>query len=133
MTDDITDEVEGVPSNQHAETLTPLVDGKRSILIIDDDQAMRNYVVSIFRENMTIYQAADGTEGLRLALEHLPDIIVSDIRMQGISGIDVCRTLKTNPTSSHIPIVLLTGTLAPDLELQRRRRRRRSIPDQTFQ
>lgn len=117
VTDDITDETVG-QGNQLSETITPLVDEKRSILIIDDDQAMRNYVVSIFRENMTIYQAADGTEGLRLALEHLPDIIVSDIRMQGISGIDVCRTLKANPASSHIPIVLLTGTLAPDLELQ---------------
>ncbi|HLZ85965.1 MAG TPA: ATP-binding protein, partial [Puia sp.] len=61
------------PAQQAPETLAPLVDEKRSVLIIDDDQAMRNYIGSIFRESMTIYEAADGAEGLRLTLEHLPD------------------------------------------------------------
>lgn len=96
----------------------PLVDEKRSMLIIDDDQALRHYIASIFRPGLTIYEAEDGAEGLRQALEHLPDVVISDIRMLGINGIDVCKALKGNPVSRHIPVILLTGTPMPETELQ---------------
>jgi len=94
------------------------VDEKRSVLIVDDDSAMRQYIISIFRHQLTVFDAADGREGVRLALEHLPDIIISDIKMEGLNGIDLCRTLKSSPAASHIPIILLTGTLSSELELE---------------
>jgi signal transduction histidine kinase/ligand-binding sensor domain-containing protein/DNA-binding response OmpR family regulator len=94
------------------------VDEKRSVLIIDDDTSMRQYVTSIFRDEFTVYTASDGKEGQQQALEHLPDIIISDIKMEGLNGIDLCRTLKSSPTASHIPIILLTGTLSADLQLE---------------
>jgi YesN/AraC family two-component response regulator len=94
------------------------VDEKRSVLIVDDDSAMRQYIVSIFCHQLTVFDAADGREGVRLALEHLPDIIISDIKMEGLNGIDLCRTLKSSPAASHIPIILLTGTLSSELELE---------------
>jgi len=93
----------------------PLVDEKRSVLIVDDDPAMRAYIAGIFREKMTIYEAADGKEGIRLALEQLPDLIISDVKMEGATGIDLCRTVKSEPAASHIPVVLLTGTTGLEL------------------
>jgi len=96
--------------------IQPLVDEKRSVLIVDDDPAMRAYVAAIFREKMTIYEASDGKEGIRLALEHLPDLIISDVKMEGASGIDLCRAVKAEPVASHIPVVLLTGTTGLELE-----------------
>jgi len=99
-------------------TLAPLVDERRSVLVIDDDPAMRNYVASLFRESMTVIEAADGTEGLRLAFEQLPDLVISDIRMQGLTGIDVCKALKGDQRSNSIPVILLTGTPASELELE---------------
>ena len=100
------------------EVLQGWVDEKPSILIIDDDPSMRQYITSIFRDTLTIYEAADGEEGMRQALGHYPDIIISDIKMQGVSGIDLCRSLKGDPAVSHIPIILVTGTLSTGLELE---------------
>lgn len=96
----------------------PLIDEKYSLLIIDDDQSLRQYIAAIFRPTMTVYEAEDGTHGLQQALEHLPDLVISDIRMQGINGIDVCKALKTDPISRHIPVILLTGTPTADSEMQ---------------
>lgn len=94
------------------------VDEKKVMLVIDDDPSMRRYVTSIFRDTMTIHEAANGEEGTRLALEHIPDIIISDIKMQGVSGIELCRAVKSNPATAHIPVILLTGTLSSELQLE---------------
>jgi len=110
----VTDD-EPVPSPE-PEAVQPLVDEKRSVLIVDDDPAMRTYIAGIFREKMTIYEAADAEEGMRQAFEHLPDVIISDVKMQGASGIDLCRAVKAKPATSHIPVVLLTGTTGLELE-----------------
>jgi DNA-binding response OmpR family regulator len=100
------------------DALTGWVEERRSVLIVDDDTQMRQYVVSLFRDHFTVYDAADGKEGVRLALEHLPDIIISDIKMEVLNGIDLCRTLKSTPAASHIPIILLTGTPSAELQLE---------------
>jgi signal transduction histidine kinase/ligand-binding sensor domain-containing protein/DNA-binding response OmpR family regulator len=100
------------------EVLQGWVDEKASVLVIDDDPSMRQYITSIFRDTHTIYEAADGEEGIRQALGCYPDIIISDIKMRGVSGIDLCRTLKGDPAVSHIPIILVTGTPATGLELE---------------
>ena len=110
----LTDSSPGFPEDH----LAGWVDEKRSILIVDDDAQMREYIVSVFRERLTVYEAADGKEGVRVALEQLPDIIISDIKMEGLNGIDLCRTLKSTPEASHIPVILLTGTLSADLQLE---------------
>ena len=54
----------------------------------------------------------------KLARKHDPDLIISDIKMQGMSGIDFCRYIKENDETSYIPLILLTGTSSPELKLQ---------------
>ena len=100
------------------ETLRTWVMEGKTMLIVDDDTAMRQYIAAMFKETFTIYEASEGDEALRLARGNAPDIVISDIRMQGLNGIDLCRALRKDPLTVHIPVILLTGTLAPELQLE---------------
>ncbi len=91
---------------------------KPALLVIDDDSDIRHYLVSIFSSEYKVYQADCAEDGIRLAHEQLPDLIISDIVMNGLNGLDLCKTLKLDPTVSHIPIILLTGTSSDEMQVQ---------------
>lgn len=95
-----------------------IITSKKSLLVVDDEPEIRAYLVSIFKKAYTIYEADGAETGLFLARKQLPDLIISDIRMQGMSGIDFCKSVKENDDTSHIPVILLTGTSSPELKLQ---------------
>ncbi|MES2775581.1 MAG: two-component regulator propeller domain-containing protein [Bacteroidota bacterium] len=95
-----------------------LITETKSILVIDDDAQMLQYITGIFKNDYSVYNAGSGEEGLLLAQKYLPDIIISDIRMGGISGIDLCKTIKQDPVSGHIPVILLTGTSSSSTRLE---------------
>ncbi|MDR2620999.1 MAG: response regulator [Dysgonamonadaceae bacterium] len=80
-----------------------------SILIVEDDAAIQNYIRTEFSSKYKIYSANNGKEGLNQALKHSPDVIISDIVMPEMDGLALCRVLKTNDKTSHIPIILLTA------------------------
>jgi len=98
--------------------LNEFITGKQQMLVIDDDIQIRQYVSAVFKNNFTVYEAENGADGVKLAREKLPDIIISDIKMQGISGIELCRIVKEDPSLAHIPVILLTGTPSSDLKLE---------------
>jgi len=79
------------------------------ILVVEDNAEIREYIGNSFKENFKVISAADGNEGLELALSHLPDIVISDIMMPGMDGIQLCKTLKEDIRTSHIPVILLTA------------------------
>lgn len=79
------------------------------ILIVEDNTEMRKVLKSIFEQIYDVYTAADGKEGFELACSLQPQIIVSDIMMPIMSGLEMCEKLKSNLQTSHIPIVLLTA------------------------
>ena len=108
----------GTDKQTEAGTLNEIVTGKQSMLVTDDDEQMRSYIVSIFMDRFIVHEAADGAEGLRKANEHLPDMIISDIKMQGGDGIDFCRAVKSDSSLNHIPVILLTGTSSDNLKLE---------------
>ncbi|MDX1471893.1 MAG: response regulator, partial [Flavobacteriaceae bacterium] len=86
------------------------INGDRPVLqIIEDDEDLRAYIVSIFKNEYKIVQAADGEAGINQALEHIPDVIVSDVMMPKVDGIELCETLKKDHRTNHIPIILLTA------------------------
>jgi signal transduction histidine kinase/ligand-binding sensor domain-containing protein/DNA-binding response OmpR family regulator len=97
---------------------TELFSERKSILVTDDDDDFRKYTADLFSSDFNVYEAASGEEGLSIAKQYLPDIIISDITMQGISGIDFCRAVKEDAATAHIPIILLTGTSSPELKLE---------------
>lgn len=79
------------------------------LLIVEDNKDIREYVASIFNEDYQVRFASNGEAGVQLALEEIPDIIISDIEMPKLSGIELCKQLKADEKTSHIPIVLLTA------------------------
>ena len=82
------------------------------MLIVEDNASLREMLVGLFAPFYEVVVAGDGDEGLEKAREILPDIIVSDIMMPGISGIELCREIKSNVETCHIPVVLLTARTA---------------------
>lgn len=82
---------------------------KIKILTIDDNDDIRTYLKESLSVDYTVYEAQNGKEGIEKALKLLPSIIICDVMMEGIDGIEVCSTLKSNVNTSHIPIILLTA------------------------
>ncbi|MBQ8674395.1 MAG: response regulator [Bacteroides sp.] len=89
-----------------------------TILIVEDDSSLRNMLNDIFTPYYNILSAANGEEALTLLEEHHPDIIVTDILMPGISGIELCKQVKENINTCHIPVVLLTARTALEHKLE---------------
>jgi signal transduction histidine kinase/ligand-binding sensor domain-containing protein/CheY-like chemotaxis protein len=83
--------------------------GKPILLVLEDNRELLEFIISIFEEDYQVIFAEDGTEGLRLANETIPDIVISDILMPEMDGKKVCKALKEDFKTSHIPVILLTA------------------------
>jgi signal transduction histidine kinase/ligand-binding sensor domain-containing protein/DNA-binding response OmpR family regulator len=79
------------------------------ILIIEDNADMRFFIKNEFKEDYNVIEAHNGTLGLDRAFAEMPDAIICDVMMPGMDGYEVCRTLKQDEKTSHIPIVMLTA------------------------
>ena len=79
------------------------------ILVIDDNADIRNYIYESLSNNYNIITAVDGRNGIDLARERIPDVIICDVMMPGLSGFDLCTQIKQDISTSHIPIILLTA------------------------
>jgi signal transduction histidine kinase/CheY-like chemotaxis protein len=84
-------------------------DDRPQLLIIEDSPDIVAYLRSILAERYHVHSATDGAEGIKRAIELLPDVIISDVMMPGKDGFAVCETLKADERTSHIPIILLTA------------------------
>lgn len=82
---------------------------KPRLLVIDDNPDIRNLVGEILGEEYEIHHAADGREGLAKAARLVPDIIICDIMMPVMDGLECCRRIKEEVSTSHIPVVMLTA------------------------
>jgi len=95
-----------------------LSEGNSIILIVDDSADVRFYLNEILKEDFRIEEATGAEEGFQMATNLSPDIILSDVLMPGISGIEFCRRIKTDLRTSHIPVVLLTARTSPESRLE---------------
>ncbi|SCI16726.1 substrate-binding domain-containing protein [uncultured Bacteroides sp.] len=91
---------------------------KPSVLIIDDNADIRSYVHSLLHADYTVIEAVDGSEGIRKAMKYVPDLIISDVMMPGIDGIECCRRLKSELQTCHIPVILLTACSLDEQRIQ---------------
>lgn len=82
---------------------------KKQILVIDDNQDVRDYVRMLLQEQYDVIEAANGKEGLLLALKEVPDLIICDVMMPIMDGMECCRCLKQEVQTSHIPVMMLTA------------------------
>ena len=79
------------------------------ILVVEDNADIRDYLSSILSDEYEVLIASNGEEGLSVAMNSVPDIIISDIMMPKMDGLEMCRKIKGNINLSHIPVVLLTA------------------------
>jgi DNA-binding response OmpR family regulator len=84
------------------------------LLIIEDHPDLRQFIKNEFEQSFNVIEASDGTAGFDSAINLIPDIIISDIMMPGLNGIELCNRLKTDEKTSHIPIILLTARAASE-------------------
>ncbi|MFT6855978.1 MAG: signal transduction histidine kinase/DNA-binding response OmpR family regulator [Cyclobacteriaceae bacterium] len=87
-------------------------ESKLKILIVEDDEEVRQYVKSLFDLDYKVFEASNGLQGLEMASKHLPDLIISDVMMPKMDGITMCAKIKMTLETSHIPVVLLTARTA---------------------
>ncbi len=80
-----------------------------SILVVEDTADLRDYIAFNLQEKYRVIEAADGDDGLLKAKQFIPDLIISDIMMPRMDGIEFCHLIKTNIDTSHIPVILLTA------------------------
>jgi signal transduction histidine kinase/ligand-binding sensor domain-containing protein/DNA-binding response OmpR family regulator len=92
--------------------------GKRILLLVEDNDDFRFYLKDNLKYLYQIEEASNGSEGWRKALELLPDLIVSDIMMPVMTGIDLCSRIKADKRTSHIPVILLTARSSDEQRLE---------------
>jgi len=80
-----------------------------NILIVDDNADMRHYLRTLLASRFYVLEAPDGQSGLQLARESVPDIVISDVMMPVMDGLQFCKSLKEDFITSHIPVILLTA------------------------
>jgi DNA-binding response OmpR family regulator/anti-sigma regulatory factor (Ser/Thr protein kinase) len=91
---------------------------KKLVLLIEDDQDILNYLEDELSIDYQILKATNGTDGWKLAYDRTPDLIVSDIMMPGLDGLELCKKIKTTIETSHIPVILLTAKTTLDQEIE---------------
>lgn len=91
---------------------------KPCVLIIDDNADIRLYVHGLLHTDYTVIEAAYGSEGIRKAMKYVPDLIISDVMMPGMDGIECCRRLKSELQTCHIPVILLTACSLDEQRIQ---------------
>ena len=84
-------------------------DHSSTLLIVEDDDELRKLLIEIFEPIFEIFEAKNGEEAFKIAQLNSPDLILSDVMMPGISGINLCARIKSHFDTSHIPVILLTA------------------------
>lgn len=98
-------------THQTTHDLIPEKEGSNEayVLIVEDNKEVRKYIVAMLSSSYKLIVANNGKEGLKLAFKHIPDLIISDLMMPLMGGMEFCQTLKKEEKTSHIPFIMLTA------------------------
>ena len=110
----IAEKEEEEPEEEMEQETTLEKAAKDIILVVEDSVDMRNYIKNSLEPLYQVVEAIDGRHGIEKASQIIPDLIISDIMMPEIDGYELCRVLKNNRDTSHIPIILLTAKAAEE-------------------
>ncbi|MDX2432413.1 MAG: ATP-binding protein [Bacteroides sp.] len=97
----------------------PGVDNEEElILIVEDNPDLRSYICDKFGKQYRVLEAENGKDGLEKAIEHIPDLVITDLMMPEMGGVEMCRRLKEHPNTNHIPLIMLTAKADKDSRLE---------------
>jgi signal transduction histidine kinase/DNA-binding response OmpR family regulator/ligand-binding sensor domain-containing protein len=97
---------------------TPSAEGKPIVLVVEDNVDLRTYIRELLQFDYAVQEGSDGREGLDRALEIVPDLVISDVMMPGLDGLELCRALKQDVRTSHVPVILLTARAGTDSKIE---------------
>ena len=97
---------------------TDQLNNNHGVLIVEDSEDTRNYISSILNTHYSIHLAANGDEGIEAASTKPIELIISDIMMPGMDGIEFCRRIKNSMETSHIPVILLTAKASNESKIE---------------
>lgn len=98
--------------------LFPSADKPPLVLLVEDNPKLRAYLAECLADDFRTEEAANGEEALKKAVEHIPDLVVSDVMMPGMDGYALAEKLKTDPRTDHVPLILLTARAEASDRLQ---------------
>lgn len=116
--DELIDDVYRKPEPEKPVAPAEMITEKRSVLLIDDNAEIREYLHRLFADKYIVYEAENGTEGFAAVERYMPDLVISDIHMEGMNGIELCRKIKETDTTSHIPVILLTSASSSEAKME---------------
>jgi signal transduction histidine kinase/DNA-binding response OmpR family regulator/ligand-binding sensor domain-containing protein len=90
----------------------------KRILIVEDNSELRRFLMQVLNKEYHIFEAEDGEQGLKIATEQIPDIIISDVMMPRMNGIELCRIVKEKFETRHIPFIILSAKNAIDSRIE---------------
>ncbi len=93
-------------------------DGKPIVLVVEDNPDLRAYIREFLTADYAVNEAGNGKEGLERATEVIPDIVISDVMMPEMDGFELCRALKQDVRTSHVPVILLTARAGTDSKIE---------------
>ena len=93
-------------------------DNRRTILVVDDSQDMRQFLVGIFNRDYIVLSAADGEEAEKIIQSTQVDLVITDLMMPNVDGLELTQFIKKNPDTDYIPVILLTAKTAIESRLQ---------------
>jgi signal transduction histidine kinase/DNA-binding response OmpR family regulator/ligand-binding sensor domain-containing protein len=107
------------PSNQ-IDKNPPITncDDKQKMVIVDDNMDMRNFIADIFQDEFTVFQYADGKIALNRIKKIRPDIVISDLMMPVMDGLELCKELRSDPATNHTLFIILTGQYSSELRIR---------------
>ena len=117
-----------IASGMQAETSSPLSEeahtegeyevGRPTILVVEDNADVAYYISSLLRESYDVRLAEDGSRGLDMARELMPDLILTDLMMPNTDGLELCRQIRADELTNHIPIIVITAKATEEERLQ---------------
>jgi len=113
--DNLNQEMESVPLIENSLPSSPNI---IKILLVEDNKEIRSFIISSLQKKYSFVECENGLQGWNIAIDILPDIIISDIMMPGMDGITLCQQLKTDNRTSHIPVILLTAKVDVESQIQ---------------
>ena len=103
---------------EYIDTEVEFSDDKPLLLIIDDNRDIRDMLTELMKDDYNILTAANGKDGLRKASRYVPDLIICDVMMPGMDGMELCSRLKSEQVTSHIPVLMLTACSMDEQRVQ---------------